>query len=195
MTHDTNLAIECLRRTLLKYEEEKGKLPPTLYLQLDNGPDQKSRQFLAFLAYLVETNKFHTIKVSYLMVGHTHEDVDQYFSCISRYIKKTLKMVLSVHSLLRALMDCFKTPCCVPRCTEEIKFTFDTKVLSETFMIKDPLLSCFDLDEKKGDKVHFFVFCRHVYGKAHIQFKLKSYSNAIYMKMMCFIVRRWVLGK
>ena len=76
-------------------------------------------------------------------------------------------------------MDCFKTPGCVSRCTEEIKFTFDTKVLSEKF--KDPLLSRFDLDEKTGDKVHFFVFRRHVDGmrKAHIQFKLKCYSNAI----------------
>jgi hypothetical protein len=71
--HDSNLTIECLRRTLIKYEMEKGKLPPTLYLQLDNGPDQKSKQFLAFLAYLVECGVFHKIKVSYLIVGHTHE--------------------------------------------------------------------------------------------------------------------------
>ena len=102
-------------------------------------------------------------------------------------------MVLSVNSLLKVLMDCFKMPGCVPRCTEEIKFTFDTKMYSEKF--KDPLLSRFDLDEKTGDKVHFFVFRRHVDGKAHMQYKLKRYSNAIYMKMMCFIVRRWVLGK
>ena len=53
-------------------------------------------------------------------------------------------------------MDCFKTPGCVPRCTEEIKFRFDMKVLSEKFL--DPFLSHFYLDEKTGDKVHLFVF-------------------------------------
>ena len=30
--HDSNLTIECLRRTLIKFESEKGKLPPTLQI-------------------------------------------------------------------------------------------------------------------------------------------------------------------
>jgi hypothetical protein len=85
--HDTNLQIECLRRTLLKYEAEKGQLPPILYLQLDNAPDNKSKQFLAFCAYLVEMEIFDCVKVSYLMVGHTHENIDSYFSCISQFLK------------------------------------------------------------------------------------------------------------
>jgi hypothetical protein len=77
---------------------KKGKLPPTLDLQLHNDPHQKSKQFLSFLAYLVESGVFHKIKVSYLIFGHAHEDIDQYFSCISRsgYIRRTPKQLLSV---------------------------------------------------------------------------------------------------
>ena len=176
--HDSNLTIECLRRTLLKYEEEKGKLPPILYLQMDNGPDQKSKQFLAFLAYLVESGVFHKIKVSYLIVGHTHEDIDQYFSCISRYIRKTLKQLLSVNCLVDALQTCFKTPGCIPRCIEQIQFCFDTQILSEKFL--DPHFARFDLDEKTSNKTHYMKLTRNKQGKAVLQYKLKRYCDALY---------------
>ena len=74
----SNLTIEVLRRTLNKIEAEKGFLPPILHLQLDTASDNKSKQFLAFIAYLVENCVFHVVKLSYLIVAHTHEDVDQY---------------------------------------------------------------------------------------------------------------------
>ena len=45
------------------------------------------------------------IELGFLMVGHTHEDIDQYFSCLSRYLRKhsaeTLEgMTLLIHTLL-----------------------------------------------------------------------------------------------
>ena len=80
----TNLTVEVLRRTLLHIHQEKKVLPPILHLQLDNASDNKSRQFLAFVAYLVEMRVFQLVKLSYLLVGHTHEDVDQYFSIFLR---------------------------------------------------------------------------------------------------------------
>ena len=63
--HDTNLSIEVFRHVILKYEEAKGSLPPVLYLQVDGGPDQKSKQFLAFCAYLVQQKIFNKVKVSF----------------------------------------------------------------------------------------------------------------------------------
>lgn len=39
-----------------------------------------NRYLLGFLSYLVEMKIFKKIKVSFLMVGHTHEDIDQVFS-------------------------------------------------------------------------------------------------------------------
>ena len=53
--YDSDLSIEVLCHVLLEYEQENGVLPPTLFLQLNNGSDQKSKQFLTFLAYLVES--------------------------------------------------------------------------------------------------------------------------------------------
>jgi hypothetical protein len=98
--HDTNLSLECLRRTLLKYQQEKRGLPPVLYLQLDNAPDNKSKRFLAFIGYLIEKKVFKKIKVSYLIVGHTHEDIDSLFSAISRYFKNCLKRVLTIEGFV-----------------------------------------------------------------------------------------------
>ena len=80
--HDSNLTIEVLRRTLLKLEE-CGPLPRRMYLQLDNASDNKSAQFLALLAYLIEKGCFDCIKLSYLIVGHTHDIIDQWFSVLS----------------------------------------------------------------------------------------------------------------
>jgi hypothetical protein len=128
----------------LKYESENGTLPQLLYLQLDNGPDNKSKQSLAFLAYLVEQKIFHCIKVSYLMVGHTHENIDSYFSCISRFIKRTKRTVLTVSEFLQALLDCFKTPGCVPKCWEQIQLVYDTTPLVE---LLDPYLARFALPD------------------------------------------------
>jgi len=52
------LTIEVLRRTLNKIHTEFGFLPPVLHLQLDNASDNKSRLFLAFIAYLVQEGVF-----------------------------------------------------------------------------------------------------------------------------------------
>ena len=35
---------------------------------------------MGYLCHLVEEKVFDKIKLSFLMVGHTHEDVDQMFS-------------------------------------------------------------------------------------------------------------------
>ena len=67
-----------------------GKLPPVLLLQLDNTTKScKGRWLLAWLALLVHSRAFNKILVSFLPVGHTHEDIDQFFSRISKTLRKT----------------------------------------------------------------------------------------------------------
>ena len=88
-----NFNIEVVRRTLeevIKQRREENQdvvLPPTLYLQLDNASDNKSKALLAFCDGLVEQGVFKKVKLSFLLVGHTHEDIDQYFSVIARKIR------------------------------------------------------------------------------------------------------------
>jgi hypothetical protein len=57
-----------------------GKLAEVLYIQLDNTcRENKNRYVFAFLSLLVQQGVFRKIKVNFLLVGHTHEDVDQGF--------------------------------------------------------------------------------------------------------------------
>jgi hypothetical protein len=56
LKHDTDLTIECLRSTILKYQKEKGS-PPVLYLQMDNASDNKSRRFFSFIYSLSNQQK------------------------------------------------------------------------------------------------------------------------------------------
>ncbi|XP_028517987.1 uncharacterized protein LOC114576108 [Exaiptasia diaphana] len=54
---------------------------------MDNCWRENKNQFvLVFLAVLVQLNIFKKVKVNFLMVGHTHEDVDQLFSRIRQRI-------------------------------------------------------------------------------------------------------------
>ena len=103
--HDADLMINVLVDVLLKREA----LAPVLYLQLDNTARENKNQYvMAFLAYLVQAGIFSEVSIaqiniiksmnsillyfqiylSFLMVGHTHEDIDQVFSRVFSYLKK-----------------------------------------------------------------------------------------------------------
>ncbi|KAL3687056.1 hypothetical protein R1sor_013365 [Riccia sorocarpa] len=56
-------------------------LPPNLYIQLDNSAkDNKNWAMMAFCSELVARGCCKMITMSFLVVGHTHEDVDAFFS-------------------------------------------------------------------------------------------------------------------
>lgn len=97
--HNANITINVLLNVLSMHPS----LPPTLYLQLDNcGRDNKNRFLFAFCCLLVELGVFRKVKVSFLMVGHTHEDVDQMFSRFSTWLNRN-----NAHHL-DALLDGFQ---------------------------------------------------------------------------------------
>jgi hypothetical protein len=79
-----NVTIQVLFEVLRDIQEEYGVLPPILKLQLDNTTKQNKGQYLfGFLAMLVANGLFEEIEVNFLPVGHTHEDIDQFFSRIA----------------------------------------------------------------------------------------------------------------
>jgi hypothetical protein len=87
--HGTNVIIEALHHVLL-HQKLFGELPRNLYVQLDNTSKQNKNKFLiGWLACLVQWGLFDSIFISFLPVGHTHEDIDQMFSCIARALRKT----------------------------------------------------------------------------------------------------------
>ncbi|KAL3692063.1 hypothetical protein R1sor_005714 [Riccia sorocarpa] len=78
---DSNLTISVIHRVVSVWE---GPLPATLYIQLDNTVrENKNGIVFAYLAMLVEKKIFRKIKVGFLIVGHTHDHVDQMFSRFS----------------------------------------------------------------------------------------------------------------
>ena len=76
------MTIHALQKTLEQVEANDGFLPPTLFLQLDNCfRENKNSYLLAYLAWLVERRVFDAIYLSFLPVGHTHNECDQCASC------------------------------------------------------------------------------------------------------------------
>ncbi|XP_062596921.1 uncharacterized protein LOC134258393 isoform X2 [Saccostrea cucullata] len=95
---DCNITLNCLMLVLKDTAMiNNGSLPPVLYLQADNSPkDNKNKFVIMFLAMLVKADILKKIKLTFLMVGHTHEDIDQMFSCISREAH-TQKIITLTH--------------------------------------------------------------------------------------------------
>ena len=74
--HGTNVVIECLHHVLVDYMKQRGYIPPVMYLQLDNTSKQNKNKFMiGYLACLVAWGVCREVIMSYLPVGHTHEDI------------------------------------------------------------------------------------------------------------------------
>lgn len=87
---DPNLTIEIIQRELKRTEEALGKLPPMLCLQLDNCfRENKNSYVLNYLGWLTERGLFPGgIFVSFLPIGHTHNEMDQCASTISLIVRR-----------------------------------------------------------------------------------------------------------
>ena len=75
-----------------------------LYLQLDNSAKNKKNKYLiVFLSLLTTRGIFEEIQANFLLIGHTHEDIDAYFSHLSKALKSKNTFVLA--DLMKAFMQ------------------------------------------------------------------------------------------
>jgi hypothetical protein len=83
-----NVMIEVLRQTLGELANSLALLgfimPETVMTQLDNCYENKNQFVFAFFSIMVETKQIKTVELHFLLVGHTHCSVDQYFSVLSK---------------------------------------------------------------------------------------------------------------
>ena len=87
-TKDANNTISSLCH-VLRVHQHSGPLPEVLYIQLDNATgENKNRFVLFFCALLVGAGVFEKVKLSFLPVGHTHEDIDQLFSRFAESLRR-----------------------------------------------------------------------------------------------------------
>ena len=74
-----------------------------VYLKLDNSAkDNKNKYLMTFLSLLIARGVFKEIQASFLLVGHMHEDIDAYFSQLSKALKSKNTFVLA--DLMKAFM-------------------------------------------------------------------------------------------
>ena len=101
---DSNKTVSQLMEVLLHTQQELGHLPRKLFFQSDNCPRDLKNQFvLAFFNLLCQMDIFEEILVSHLPIGHTHADVDQWFSIIGSQIRK--KELPTVEIMLERLRE------------------------------------------------------------------------------------------
>ena len=84
-------------------------LPAHLVVQSDNTTAQAKNSVVnIFLSYLVARYKFQTTSLFYLVVGHTHEDIDQLFGLVLQLVLRKVNFetpVQLMHALVRLLRE------------------------------------------------------------------------------------------
>ena len=94
------------------------RLPKHLLLQMDNcGGQNKNRYIFGYMGMLVAKRVFKTVTMGFMMPGHTHDDVDAFFSKFSEALRRQTCYTLP------QIMDILKG--CV---SAEVESTFLTEV-------------------------------------------------------------------
>jgi hypothetical protein len=138
----TNLMIEIIRYVLNDLDA-RGELPfvdPTLYLQVDNCGENKNKVMFGFLTHLVRLSMFRKIKVGFLMVGHTHEDIDQFFSVIAAHLKMPHVICPDIPTFIAEVKNAFSNEKAQPTVIQLAALSiFDYKAIYKDYL--DPQLA------------------------------------------------------
>uniref|UniRef100_A0A8W8JJX8 DUF7869 domain-containing protein n=1 Tax=Magallana gigas TaxID=29159 RepID=A0A8W8JJX8_MAGGI len=149
-----------------KGRPSKGKsLPPVLYLQADNCfRENKNKFVLSFLELLVRRRIFYEVQLSFLHVGHTHEDIDQMFSVIADNLRHkdaaTLPEMSDILYSAEELRGCFDISGWLSPCLKGVKYHTRTN----TFRYR--------LNEMTGDV--------HIYYRKNVDHSWKTLNGSFF---------------
>ena len=91
-SNNSSLVLDSIHRAVSRSQAARVAaglpLPSVFYIQLDNVSSNKSKVLFLYCSWLVMTGVFEKVKVGFLMVGHTHENIDQLFSRIAKLLKR-----------------------------------------------------------------------------------------------------------
>ena len=73
---------------------------------------------MAFCSLLTARRIFKEVTVGFLIVGHTHKDIDVHFSYLSKLLK--MKNTYVFLDLMKAFMDSQKTTAFIPELVQEV---------------------------------------------------------------------------
>ena len=147
-------------------EVPKKPLPPVLNLQLDNATgDNKNCFVFAFCSLLTYHGVFQEVYINFLIVGHTHDDIDVLFDRWSYKLKGTDYPTLPL--LMKSFMDTESRPV-IPHLIEEVP---DFKKFVEGYL-------CTGHDALAGHtNAQQFKFYRNGNGSPLMQYKLLCTDN------------------
>lgn len=137
------------------------QLPPILQMQLDNATgDNKNRYVFAFFSLLIHLGIFREVYVNFLLVGHTHEDIDAMFGRWSSKLKSNSYPTIPL--LMKSFMDAEEKPV-IPHLIEEVP---DFKGFLEGYLCdgKETLIG-----HTKGQQ---FKFYKDSDGSSKMQYKI-----------------------
>jgi len=78
------------------------------FTQADNCWRENKNQFVfAFCSWLVAHGLFQEIRLSFLITGHTHEDIDRYFAKISQRLRQF--GARTMNELIQVIQDCYES--------------------------------------------------------------------------------------
>ncbi|KAG0581688.1 hypothetical protein KC19_3G000300 [Ceratodon purpureus] len=93
-------------------------LPPILNVQMDNAAgDNKNRFVFCFWSLLVAKKIFREVYVNFMLVGHTHDDIDAMFGRWSMLLKK--ENFPTIPLPMKSFMDVESIPA-IPHLVEEV---------------------------------------------------------------------------
>ncbi len=172
VTADSNLIIHVIlkqiEKRLQRYPRKEGVAAPTLFLQVDGGPENANKYVLALCEYLVARDIFSTIYLTRLPVGHTHEDIDARFGVLWRAIRdktvitpkeyeEIMHKAFSSEGMKFYLEDIFAVP--------DYKLFFrpfvDATISGYTKLSQTQL--CFRFERFEDDRINFPLCVRTMY--------------------------------
>jgi hypothetical protein len=103
-----NVTIQAFWECLVELHGSRTGIPPNITLQLDNTTKQnKGKWLIAFCEILVARKVCQKITINFLPVGHTHEDIDQFFSRIATRLRQ--RDALSLPALAEVIKSSYKS--------------------------------------------------------------------------------------
>ena len=73
---------------------------------------------MAFCLLLIARKVFKEVRVGFLIVGYTHENIDAHFTYLSKLLK--IKNTYILANLMKAFMDSQKTTAFIPELVQEV---------------------------------------------------------------------------
>ena len=148
----------------------------------------QNRFMFAYVSLLVEKDIFDTVDIYFLIVGHTHASIDQYFSVLARQILSCdfIGSPLSLHSLLARERDYTLSGNVLQGADTDKKGKTKPhrakplliRKLSVIFDLKTPLLKIIDMSIKYFSIPHHFQMTKFM-GVVCMQYAIYSTQKTL----------------